>query len=239
MLTIADNDQYRVKNENISYYNEIAARYDEALLGDDSNRPIRQKVREKLLGLLASGRVLDFGGGTGLDLEWMAPRYEVIFCEPSVAMREKAIRYNSERLHSDNIVFLDGGKTDFNTWGETLPFAGKADAVLSNFGPVNCIHDIGLLFSRLAMVLQPGGHCILLLLDLDFRKRLKWHRRNAWWSLLSGRPFVMYLREGDCRQTVYLHTPAAIKKAAGPYFNYCSHEFLGGFGFTLFHLTRK
>jgi len=239
MLAVADKDKRRAVQDSISYYNEIAAHYNRVLLGDASNLPVRQRVKEKLLGLLKSGTVLDFGAGTGLDLHWMTANYQVFFCEPSVAMRAKAIQYNNDSLRSDNIVFLDGAATDFNTWQETLPFPQKADAILSNFGPVNCIPNIGLLFNRLALAIKPGGHCLLLLLDLGFRKRLKWHRRNALLSLLPGRPFEMYLREGPYRQTVYLHTPAAIKKAAAPYFNYCSHEPLGGFGFTLFHLTRK
>jgi len=239
MSLIADKTTQHTRQRNISYYDEIAPGYDDALNKTDSNRLVRDRVREKLWGLLESGWVLDFGGGTGLDLPWLTAKYRVLFCEPAAAMREKAIRYNDNTLRSNNIVFLDGGKTDFSTWETALPFLQKADAILSNFGPVNCIPDIGLLFSRLAMVIKPGGHCILVLLDLPFKKRLHWHRRNALVSLITGRPFVMYLREGPEQQTVYMHTRKAIKKAAFPYFDYCSDESLGGFGFTLIHLVRK
>ena len=239
MPMTADKNTRRVSDGNIAYYNEIAAGYDAVLQGDESNLVLRRRVQEKLLSLLPSGWVLDFGGGTGLDLAWMTARYQVAFCEPSTAMREKAIQYNNDILHSDNIAFLEGPATDFHTWDKARPFPQHVDVILSNFGPVNCIPDIDCLFSRLAMVIKPGGHCLLSLLDLGFRKRLQWHRRNALLSLLPGRPFVMYLRQGAEQQTVYLHTPAVVKKAAAPYFNYCSHEPLGGFGFTLYHLTRK
>ncbi|MBS1563628.1 MAG: class I SAM-dependent methyltransferase, partial [Bacteroidetes bacterium] len=213
--------------------------YDAVLQADPSNHAIRQRVQEKMTTLLPSGRLFDFGAGTGLDLGWMVPRYEVIFCEPAVAMRRKAIRYNEETLHSDKVFFLSGSNTDFNTWDTTPPFPQKADALLSNFGPVNNIPDINLLFSRLALVLEPGGHCLLTLLDLGFRKRLQWHRRNALLSLFPGRPFVLYLREGAHRQTVWLHSAGAVRKAAAPHFDYISQEKLGGFGFTLFHFIRK
>ena len=48
MSLMADKDTYRIKDGNISYYNEIAGDYDRVLLGDDSNRLIRQKVKDVL-----------------------------------------------------------------------------------------------------------------------------------------------------------------------------------------------
>ena len=80
---------------------------------------------------------------------------------------------------------------------------------------------------------------MLIVLDLPFTKRLKWHRRNAIKSFLLRSQFVMYVWNGEYKQTVFLHSIKKIKKASARYFKYCSAEFLGGFGFTLIHLERK
>src|SRR5258708_6014192 len=89
-------DKPSVIEQNTSYHNQAAGSYDQTMDKDPANKIIRQRVKEKLCSLLSSGRVLDFGGGTGLDLEWLTARsYQVLFCEPSVSMRAKAIHYNA------------------------------------------------------------------------------------------------------------------------------------------------
>jgi SAM-dependent methyltransferase len=240
MARIAVKDKQLVQQQNISYYDKVADEYNHALNGVASNEAVRQRVREKLQSLLPSGCVLDFGGGTGLDLGWLtASGYSVLFCEPSEAMRAKAIEYNNDTLHSDAIVFLATAQTDYNNWHPAPPLPRQVDAILSNFCPVNNIEDIRLLFSRLALAIKPGGHFVMLLLDIPFKKRFKWHRRNTLLSLLGKRPFVMQVQSGAFTQTAYVHTPADIRKAAAPYFDYRSAESLGGFGFVLVHLTCK
>lgn len=226
--------------QNISYYNEAANEYNNIMDLEQSNQFVRRKVKEKMLGLLKSGWVLDFGGGTGLDLEWLASgHYKILFCEPAVAMREKAIRFNDESLHKNDIVFLETGKTDFRNWHHELPFSQKVDAILSNFGVINYIPDLPLLFKNLAGIIKPGGHFIALVLDLSFKKKLKSHRRNAISSFVLRHPFVMYIPYKEERQTVIVHTLKEIKKASRDYFDYCSEESLSKFGFTLIQLVRN
>ncbi|HEX5151436.1 MAG TPA: class I SAM-dependent methyltransferase [Parafilimonas sp.] len=230
-----------VREENISYYNEIANSYDQLLKNDDSNKFIRQKVKEKFINHVQPGSwVLDFGGGTGIDLQWLLDNnYNIIFCEPSAAMREKAIKYTNDFPHSKRVTFLDTDKTDFTNWHNQNPFARQVDAVLSNFAVINNIQDIKLLFENLVPLVRPGGNFILIFLDIPFRKRLKWHRRNAIKSLIFRTPFSMFVWNKEYRQTVFVHTLKKIKQASAPYFHYRSSEFLGGFGFTLLHLVKK
>ncbi len=230
----------KIIEQNISYHDAAAESYDTIMAQDPPNRPIRERVQQKFLSLQAPGRVLDFGGGTGLDLEWLtANNYSVIFCEPSPGMREKAIHYNNTRLHSDRITFLEGESTDFRKWAEKLPFAEKADAILSNFGPLNYIPDIVPVFENLARVIKPGGHCLLLILDMSLRKKMKWHRRNAIRSLLLGVPFVMYIPYKEHSQTVFVHTVREIKQASARWFTYGNSEPLAGLGFVLINLIRN
>lgn len=230
----------QVHEQNISFYDEIAGQYDELLAKEASNRQVRQQVKELLLQASPTGTVLDFGGGTGLDLGWLtAHHYHIIFCEPSAGMREEAIRYNREVLQNDNIVFLENEQTDFTQWQELLPFSQPVDAVLANFGVLNAIPDINLLFHKLAPVVKPGGHLLAVILERPFKKMWQWHRRNALGTLFLGKPFVMYVWHKLCRQTVYVHTPRAVQLAAVPYFECRSCKAVTGTSFILLHLVRR
>jgi SAM-dependent methyltransferase len=225
-------------HQNISYYNEIAEQYDQIMDADRSNEQVRQKLKEKLRSLLRAGWVVDFGGGTGLDLEWLSEAgYKIYFCEPSEAMRERAKALNSFEKLQRNIIFLENEKTDFTKWDQAPPFSGKADSLIANFGVVNYIPDLQWLFQNLAIVLQPGAHMLLVTLNIPFGKRLKWHRRNALWSLLSGKTFVMYIDHNHERQTVFVYSSNKIRKAAARWFQFRESEPVEGF--SLLHLTRK
>jgi SAM-dependent methyltransferase len=155
-------------------------------------------------------------------------------------MRGKAIHYNDTVLRSDRITFLDSASTDFSTWHQQLPYPQKVDAVLSDFGALNYIPDIRSLFSNMARIVRPGGHFVLLVLKLNLKKRMKWHRRNAVQSLLFRTPFVMYIPyEKALRQTVFVHTIKEIETASAPYFTLGSEEGLDEYDFTLIHLVRN
>jgi SAM-dependent methyltransferase len=229
-----------VIRQNISYHDAAAAEYNAVM---DSHRPnhlIRQRVKEKFRSLAPLGKVLDFGGGTGLDLGWLtAGGYEVLFCEPSACMRDQAVIYEKNVLKSGRITFLEKEQTGFHTWQHTPPFPGKVDAILSDFGPLNYIPDIRRLFTSLAGVIRPGGYFLLLVLHLPFSKRWKWHRRNAMASLLFRRTFRMYIPYKDHRQTVFVHTEKEITKAAAPWFRHGGTELLAQENFTLIHLIRN
>jgi glycosyltransferase involved in cell wall biosynthesis/ubiquinone/menaquinone biosynthesis C-methylase UbiE len=236
-----EEEKARVMGENLSYHDQAADSYDQTMEQDPVNKKIRQRVKEKFCQLLPSGLVMDFGGGTGQDLEWLTGHsYEVLFCEPSVAMRGKAIRYNDTVLRSNRITFLDSASTDFSTWHQQLPSPQKVDAVLSDFGALNYIPDIRSLFSNMARIIRPGGHFVLLVLKLNLKKRMKWHRRNALRSLLFRTPFVLYIPyERTRRQTVFVHTLKEIETASAPYFTLDSEEGLDEYDFTLIHLVRN
>jgi SAM-dependent methyltransferase len=234
-------DKSLVAKLNISYYDEIANSYNEILNRENSNKVVRQQVKEKFTSLLQPGQwVLDFGGGTGLDLEWLtANKFNILFCEPSVMMKETAVQYNNRELHNSHILFLDRDKTDFSTWHANLPFPQKVDGVLCNFGVINNIPDIELLFKTFALVTKPGGQFVALFLHRSLKKMWKWHRRNTIRSLVYGTPFSMHVQHKERQQIVFVHSVKEIKKAASSAFFYVSHECLGESGFILIHLVRK
>ena len=153
----------KVRSENILYYNAIADEYND-MLNKNPDKIIREKVAKKFCDIVKDAVVIDFGGGTGLDLPWLAANNQtVFFCEPSVGMRQKAIA-SREGLLSDNVIFLDDLQADFRHWKIKLPFGEKADALLANFAVLNCIPDIKFLFQNLADVINAGGNTIALVL---------------------------------------------------------------------------
>jgi len=66
------------------------------------------------------GWIMDFGGGTGLDIKWLTENgYKIFFCEPSAEMRQQAINYNNNILHSADIYFLQEPVANFKTWNKS------------------------------------------------------------------------------------------------------------------------
>ena len=233
-------ERLSVIEQNISYYNEIAEQYDEILDRDHSNELIRKKVASIFSELVPSGLVLDFGGGTGKDLEWLVQKgYDIIFCEPSVKMREKAFLSGKKNLQQNNIVFLENPASDFNTWETNLPFSRKADAVLANFAVINSIPCIELLFKNLSLVMRPGGHLLMLVLKSDFKKRWRSNHCAALLSLFTSATVTADIQFSSWRQKVHLYTIRKIKKTARPYFDFHGNWLLKENDFILLHLARK
>ncbi|HEY0177850.1 MAG TPA: class I SAM-dependent methyltransferase [Pedobacter sp.] len=224
--------------KNMAFYNEISVEYDAILDKESSNEIVRKRVREKFTELVKPGHVLDFGGGTGRDLDWLIQhQYQVVFCEPSEGMRQKAIDRYKNSPSADRVTFLGNDQTDFTTWREQPPFSVKTDAILTDFAVINCIADIGLLFETFAQLIKPGGHLIVLMLNSRYKKTWRWKLREQIRSFVSGKPAVIHVQYNNYRQIVHLYSLKHIKAAASASFELRSHEDL--FEFTLFHFIRK
>jgi SAM-dependent methyltransferase len=236
-----DKNKYlRITEQNISFYNVIADKYDAILDKEASNQAARKKVAEVFGNVVKSGLVLDFGGGTGRDLDWLTEAgYKVIFCEPSSQMKEKAIQTSKGLQQYHKIDFLEVEKTDFATWDLSSPSFPHVDAILANFAVFNCIPDISLLFTSLSQVMKPGGHLFAVILHNHFLTLIRSHFWSVFKSILSQRPLKFGVRFEDSRQTVYVHSTSNIKRTSSLYFNFCEQKTLPGSGFVLIHLTRK
>jgi SAM-dependent methyltransferase len=225
-------------NENILYYNAIANEYND-MVGKSADKIVREKVANKFCSIVKASVVLDFGGGTGLDLEWLAANnHAIYFCEPSAGMREKAICSYKDFLRA-NVIFLDDSAADFRQWHLQLPFNEKVDAVLSNFAVLNCVPDIDLLFQNLAVVVKPGGNIIALVLTRKIKGMLKGNFRSILKSFIQQKPASINVRYKKNQQTVYIYSINEIIKASRKHFNFCNSEVLPASGFTLIHLKRK
>ena len=239
MAAKRNDDKFRISEQNILYYDKIADSYDRILDQESLNDTVRKKVENKFTSYVKPGLVLDFGGGTGRDLKWLTENhYKIFFCEPSEGMKEKAMQYNQNVLHKNDINFLEKVKTDFTTWNQELPFTEKVDAILSNFAVINCIPQIDLLFKNLALVIKPGGALVALILD-DKARGLISRLRNAIRSFITKTPRTIEIKYKEHQQTVYVYTTKQIKRASKLYFDFINRESLPGFGFILIHLVRK
>jgi SAM-dependent methyltransferase len=241
MEAIKKDKHVQVSRQNISYYNEIAADYDAILNKDAANTIIRAKVAATFTRhVKKDSSVLDFGGGTGQDLDWLLQYpYHVYFCEPSAAMRAIAMERIRNKYPRAGISFFTDHQADFRNWVTAFPAKQPVDAVLADFAVVNCIPDIKLLFEKLALAVRPGGKMIALILENGIAKRLKSNLKGTLRSFFSGKPVTIYVDYNGQRQLVYLHSTSAIKKASAGYFE-CSHvERLEGLGFCLLQLARK
>ncbi len=235
-----DKKTSRMSSQSISFYNEMAGNYNHMLEQVVDNGIVRQKVAQRFLDEVKSGRVLDFGGRTGLDLGWLSRgNYSILFCEPASDMRRQARHHNNDELHYDDIVFLDDTRADFSKWNTEPPFINRVDGILANFAVFNCIGDIHLLFKSLASVTKPGGHLIAIILNKSKPKNFKLNFLGTIRSLLSGSPLRYNVRFNQRQHTVYIHTTSALKKASAKYFKWHNPEIIDGSNFLLLHLIRK
>jgi ubiquinone/menaquinone biosynthesis C-methylase UbiE len=138
-------------------FDEAAVTYDADFAGTATGRWLRQAVWSRVAPFVKPGMsALDLGCGTGEDALWLARNgCQVTAADGSPAMLEqvnaKATRLNLES-HVRTVV------VDLNARAETAPtFDRSFDLVISNFGAINCVHDLALLGRKLAAWVKPGG----------------------------------------------------------------------------------
>lgn len=219
-----------------SFYNSLAADYNSHQTNSD--RRVRNKVRQELKSLIHRGSVLDFGGGTGLDLPWLLKeKYKVYFLEPSLNMRLLA-----EIAAVDNLQrpFFIEANIDFHNWSENnLPFEEKMNGVLANFAVLNCIKDIDCLFEKLVSVCDKNCYVIATVLDTRFTKMICNHSLKAAIKSLLNVPLITLTNYHEACQNTYLHTIHDYLYASKKYFNFISCSSIPSSPFALMILSKK
>jgi SAM-dependent methyltransferase len=201
----------------IAYYDLIAGVYNEHMT--DSDRQVRGKVASVFASYVAGGNVLDFGGGTGLDLPWLLGLgYHVFFLEPSAGMRKLARQEVYLSLGPGMPVFLDKD-TDIGGWSpDHLPFTEKMQGILADFAVLNCLADLKGFFQKMSLVSQPGAHVVICVLDLPWLAVLRaFGLRAALQRLLWGSVTVPN-SDGGIRHKTYIRSMRRYRRAAGRYF---------------------
>jgi ubiquinone/menaquinone biosynthesis C-methylase UbiE len=137
-------------------FDSVAETYD----GPRGNNALIQRMREQTWKLIShyvapGGRLLDIGCGTGIDAEHFARAgYSVVASDwsPEMVARTAARsqagglgeRLQAARVGAHELHCLDG----------------RFDGAYSNFGPLNCVDDLGAVSRECGRLLTPGGHMI-------------------------------------------------------------------------------
>lgn len=198
-------------NSAVDYYDIIAENYNQMMRDDAPNVRVRQAVRTYFCKTVSQGKILDFGAGTGLDLEWqLSEGYEVVFYEPSANMAAEAEK-NLGISEKSEVSAIVGGDAHLGSIS-ALP-DDSLEAVFSNFAALNSVENLEETFGVFANKLKRGGHLICVLTNnFDKVSRLKAMFSN----LTGGKAAISKIVEYEKGQSmhVYYHSGRSLKKAA-------------------------
>lgn len=171
-------------------FDRLASDYD-VLTGGEIFRLLRERTHRVIERTFCAGcRVLEIGCGTGIDTVFLAGRgLRVLACDPAEGM----VSCTTRRLAQDG---LDGratvmacGLDDLSAYLDALHTEPGFDGLVSNFGALNCVADLGGLRSLAARHVRPGGALILGVMG----------RHCAWETVYfaaTGRPRLGQRRRG-------------------------------------------
>jgi len=227
------------KTESVSsFYNAVADDYDNHMTASD------KRVRETLSFIfrnhVSSGGILDFGGGTGLDLAWLRDLgYRVYFLEPSFNMRAIAKKKVVPSAGLNDPMFIEDN-TNFCTWtAEHSPIPEKLQGVLANMGVLNCIEKLDIFFEKMAGICNKKGHIIATV--LDSRPGVMFKQYSIFTVLrlfFTGKVKILNEYKGTYHET-YVHSIKSIRKASDNYFEIKSCQRLAFSAFTVLILFKK
>jgi 2-polyprenyl-3-methyl-5-hydroxy-6-metoxy-1,4-benzoquinol methylase len=200
---------------NESFYSAIASEYNTRLTNQDIDT--RKSISEIFKQKVPHGSIMDFGGGTGLDLPWMLEHnYNVFFLEPSAGMRSVA-KENPD--HTGNLVFVETNM-DYRDWTlNNLPIKGKLTGVLANFAVLNCLENVQPFFEKISMLLDANGYLIVTVIDPAYRSISGSYSLVAALKLnLLGQLEILNQHKGIFHST-FIHSLRSLKRKSKPYFN--------------------
>lgn len=120
-------------------FDRLAPTYD-ALTAGEAFQLQRRQTHAALARWIRSGfRVLEIGCGTGADTEFLARLgARVVGCDPSEEMLSRARRRLEASGVGDRVGILSCGLQDVPQFLDALDHAEGFDAIVSNFGALNC-----------------------------------------------------------------------------------------------------
>ena len=140
-------------------FDAVADRYDETFTSSSVGRAQRAPVWSELAKAFHAGdRTLEIGCGTGVDACFLAERgVKVLACDPS----SKMIDVTARRVRQTGLQALVRTRVLRAEEISALLPNESFDGAFSNFGALNCVHDLGQLARDLAKLLKPGATLLL------------------------------------------------------------------------------
>ena len=222
------------------FYNEIANEYD-ARLSLDKDQAIRNDIAKYFKEKIAIGQVLDFGGGTGLDLKWLTEAgYSVCFCEPAEKMRAIAKNMTKDWATENKPQFLNDGDHNYKSWSvDQHPFERPINAIVANFGVVNYIDDLDKMFDVFTNITGKESHILINLLKVPVKIIYTKLIKNATKAFVKREPIRAGSSYKNIGHETILYKVKDIEKAAHPQFKLVHSQVLGdNTDFTLLHFTK-
>ena len=144
-------------------FDSVAPTYD----GPQGNNVLIQRMRDITWARISSllppgGDLIDLGCGTGIDAEQFARLgHSVLATDWSPAMVERAAARGAELADGPGTGRLQAARVGAHELEQLSPeHADRFDVASSNFGPLNCVPDLGHTAATLAALMQPGGHAV-------------------------------------------------------------------------------
>jgi len=158
-------------------FDRLAPHYDE-LCGGELFRTMRDAVRRIVQASLEPGmRVLEIGCGSGIDTAWLASLgVEVFATDPSAGMLERTRARVTAARRGDAVRLLCCGLEHLEAH---LGPSCRFDAIVSNFGALNCVPDLQPLGRLAAERLRPGGRALVCLLSRTCLWEIGWFLLKA------------------------------------------------------------
>ena len=198
-------------------FDRLAPTYD-MLVSGEAFQLQRKQTHRLLSQWIRSGfRVLEIGCGTGIDTEFLAGLgARVVACDPSEEMLSRTKRRIAVAGHGDRISILSCGLHDLPQFLDALDHSEGFDAIVSNFGALNCapsLNPLGVIGCR---HLRAGGAMAIGLLG-----------RNCLWET------IYFTARGDRERAVRRHAARADVPVAGidvPTFYHRTGDLAGALG---------
>jgi ubiquinone/menaquinone biosynthesis C-methylase UbiE len=143
-------------------FDRLAPVYDTLVSGDAFQRQ-RAQTHAALRRWIKPGfRVLEIGCGTGLDTAFLAGLgARVVACDPSAEMLSRTRRRIDSTAAAGRVDLLLCGLQDLPHFLDALDHSEGFDAIVSNFGALNCVPSLDALGEAGRRHLRPGGAVIL------------------------------------------------------------------------------
>ena len=192
-------------------FDGVAAGYDQSNAANPTLCQMRARVREAVETHVARGaHLIDLGCGPGGDAEYLARSgYRVTAIDWSRAMVDEARRRLTGAGLADRVDVLHAGIHEID---QLAPV--QFDAVYSNFGPLNCVDDLGAAAHLIARRLRSGGVVIASVIGRVCPWEIGLYlARGRWWraAIRFRRGAVPVPLEGRTVWTRY-YTPAAFTR---------------------------